>query len=93
MPEGFKQVYREDIDDNLKAKACHYGFHPIDDDRILTGTFKEGALAYQGRKKSQFFDDSFESLIVTEEDDICTYCFCYVNKKIKYSIYRTIMYT
>ena len=53
LPEGFKQVYGEDIDDNLKAKACHYGFHPVDDDGILTGTFKEGALAYQGRKKSR----------------------------------------
>ena len=83
LPKGFKQVYGEDIDDNLKAKACHYGFHPIDDDGDLTGTFKEGALAYQGRKQSQFFNDSFESLIVTDEGDICTYCFCYVNKKLK----------
>jgi GNAT superfamily N-acetyltransferase len=82
LPEGFKQVYGEDIDDNLKAKACHYGFHPVDDDGILTGTFKEGALAYQGRKQSQFFKDSFESLIVTDNGDICTYCFCYVNKEL-----------
>ena len=82
LPEGFKQVYGDDIDDNLKAKACHYGFHPVDDDGILTGTFKEGALAYQGRKQSQFFKDSFESLIVTDDGDICTYCFCYVNKEL-----------
>lgn len=82
LPEGFKQVYGDDIDDNLKAKACHYGFHPGDDDGILTGTFKEGALAYQGRKQSQFFKDSFESLIVTDDGDICTYCFCYVNKEL-----------
>lgn len=82
LPEGFKQVYGDDIDDNLKAKACHYGFHPVDDDGILTGTFKEGALAYQGRKNSQFFKDSFESLIVTDDGDICAYCFCYVNKKM-----------
>lgn len=63
----------------MKAKACHYGFHLIDDDGILTGDFKEGKLAYQGRKKSRYYSDSFESLIVTEEGDICTYCFCCVN--------------
>lgn len=50
LPNGYKQVYGENLDDNMKAKACHYGFHPADDDGILTGTFREGALAYQGRK-------------------------------------------
>ena len=82
LPEGYKQIYGDEIDDNLKAKACHNGFHPVDDDGVLTGTFKEGALAYQGRKQSQFFNDSFESLIVTDEGDICAYCFCYVNKNL-----------
>ncbi len=82
LPEGVKQIYGDDIDDNQKAKACHYGFHPVDDDGILTGTFKEGALAYQGRKQSQFFKDSFESLITTDDADICAYCFCYVNKEL-----------
>lgn len=51
LPKGFKQVYGEELDDNMKAKACHYGFHPADDNGILTGTFRERALAYQGRKK------------------------------------------
>ena len=82
LPEGFKQVYGEQLDDNMKAKACHYGFHPADDDGILTGTFREGVLAYQGRKNSRYFNDSFESLIITDDGDICTYCFCYVNKEI-----------
>lgn len=80
LPEGFNQVFGENIEDNIKAKACHYGFHPTDDDGILTGTFKEGALAYQGRKKSVFYKDSFESLIITDDGDICTYCFVYVDK-------------
>lgn len=43
---------------------------------------KEGTLAYQGRKNSQFYNDSFESLIVTTEGDICSYCFCYVDKEM-----------
>ncbi|MDE6292855.1 MAG: GNAT family N-acetyltransferase [Bacilli bacterium] len=80
LPEGFKQVYGNNIDDNMKAKACHYGFHPSDDDGILTGSFREGILAYQSRKNSKFYKDSFESLIVSDEGDICTYCFCYVDK-------------
>lgn len=78
---GFKQIYGELLDDNTKAKACHYGFHPEDDDGILTGSFREGILSYRGRKNSQFFKDSFESLIVTDDGDICSYCFCYVDKK------------
>lgn len=80
LPKGYKQVYGEELDDNMKAKACHYGFHPADDDGILTGAFREGALAYQGRKQSRYYNDSFESLIVTDDGDICTYCFCYVDK-------------
>ena len=80
LPEGFKHVYGEQLDDNMKAKACHYGFNPTDDNGILTGAFREGAFAYQGRKKSRYFKDSFESLIITEDADICSYCFCYVDK-------------
>ncbi len=80
LPKGYRQVYGEELDENMKAKACHYGFHPIDDDGILTGDFREGKLAYEERKKSRYYNDSFESLIVTDEGDICTYCFCYVDK-------------
>lgn len=81
LPKGFKQVYGENLDEHRKSKACHYGFHPMDDDGILTGPFREGILSYQGRKNSKFYNDSFESLIVTDDGDICTYCFCYVNKE------------
>ena len=80
LPNGFKQVYGENIDDKMKATACHYGFHSEEDDDILTGDFKEGFLAYNSRKKSSFFKYSFESLIITDDNDICTYCFCYVDK-------------
>lgn len=83
LPEGFKQTFGIEFDDNSKAKACHYGFKPDDDDGILVGPFREGILAYQGRKKSSFFEDSFESLIITDDNDICTYSFCYVDKNTK----------
>lgn len=31
-------------------------------------------------KNSSFFKDSFESLVVTNDKDICTFSFCYVDK-------------
>lgn len=80
LPEGFYLSFGEEFEDNIKAKACHYGFKPQDDDGILTGPFREGILAYKGRKNSSFFKDSFESLVVTNDKDICTFSFCYVDK-------------
>ena len=81
LPEGYKQVYGEDINEGRKYTACHYGFHPNDDNDDLTTVPREGSLSYQGRKKSQFYKDSFESMIVTDDGDICSYCFCYVDKE------------
>lgn len=81
LPKGFKQVYGENIEDGKKYTACHYGFHPEDDNGDLTSTPKEGSLSYQGRKNSQFFKDSFESMIITDDGDICSYCFCYVDRE------------
>ena len=81
LPKGYKQVYGEEINEGMKSTACHYGFHPDDDNGDLTIAPREGSLSYQGRKKSQFYKDSFESLIVTDDGDICSYCFCYVDKE------------
>ena len=80
VKEGFYLSFGEEFEDNIIAKACHYGFKPQDDDGILTGPFREGILAYKGRKNSSFFKDSFESLVVTNDKDICTFSFCYVDK-------------
>lgn len=82
LPNGFQQIYGHGLDENSKAKACHYGFHPEDDDDILTGKFREGILSYQARKQSRFYKDSFESIVVTGDNDICSYCFCYVNQEL-----------
>ena len=27
IPDGYRQVYGEILDENRKAKTCHYGFH------------------------------------------------------------------
>ena len=82
LPSGFQQIYGHGLDENRKAKACHYGFHPEDDDGILTGKFREDILSYQARKQSRFYKDSFESLVITDDNDICSYCFCYVNHEL-----------
>lgn len=82
LPKGYKQVYGEGINEGMKYTACHYGFHPNDDNGDLTTAPREGSLSYQGRKNSQFYNDSFESMIVTDDGDICSYCFCYVDKEI-----------
>lgn len=81
LPFGFKQVYGDNIPDGRKSVACHYGFHPEFDDGNLDKDGEEGPLSYKGRKNSQFFKDSFESLIITDDGDICSYCFCYVDKE------------
>ena len=80
LPEGYKQVFGEDYPDIVKMRACHYGFHPEEDDDNLYKECAEGDLSYNARKKSQFYSDSFESLIVTDTGDVCAYSFCYVDK-------------
>ena len=80
LPVGFKHTYGTELEDNKKAKACHYGFHPQDDNGSLEGEYKEGKRSYQSRKESLFKNDNFESLIITDTGDICTYSFCYVDK-------------
>ena len=81
LPEGFKQVYGYDYPDIVKMRACHYGFHPTDDDGNLYKEYAEGGKSYHARKQSRYFKDSFESLIVTDDGDVCAYSFCYVDKE------------
>ena len=81
LSEGFKQVYGFDYPDIVKMRACHYGFHPEEDDDDLYKEYAEGEKSYITRKKSKYFKDSFESLIVTDDGDVCAYSFCYVNKE------------
>lgn len=82
LPYGFKQVYGENIKDQKKATACHYGFHSEDDNNNLDELPREGMLSYNSRKNNSIYkNDNFESLIVTDNGDICSYCFCYVNKE------------
>ena len=79
LPEGFKQVWGDGYEDIPKMRACHYGFHPQDDDGNLNQPYPD-ASSYQARKKSKYYKDSFESLTVTDDGDICSYSFCYIDK-------------
>ncbi len=81
LPDGFRQVYGYDYPDIVKMRACHYGFHPADDDGDLYKEYAEGTKSYHTRKQSRYFQDSFESLVVTDSGDICSYSFCYVDKE------------
>lgn len=90
LPDGFKQVFGDDFSDGVKSVACHYGFHPEFDNGNLNIEGTEGPLSYQGRKKSQFYKDSFESLIVTDDGDICSYCFCYVDKETSTAFFEPV---
>jgi N-acetylglutamate synthase-like GNAT family acetyltransferase len=83
LPKGFKQVFGYNYSDGRKGVACHYGFHSEFDDGDLDKEGQEGSLSYQARKQSQFYKDSFESLIVTDDGDICSYSFIYVDKETK----------
>ena len=90
LPEGFKQVFGDNYSDGAKSMACHFGFHPEKDDGNLYKEGEEGPLSYQGRKNSQFYKDSFESMIVTDDGDICSYCFCYVDKIAKTAFFEPV---
>ena len=90
LPVGFKQVFGENYSDGRKSVACHYGFHPEFDNGNLDMDGTEGPLSYQSRKNSQFYKDSFESLIVTDDGDICSYCFCYVDKETSTAFFEPV---
>ena len=67
----------------IKEKLLHatFGFHSEDDDSNLDNPPREGNLSNLSRKNNSVYkNDNFESLIVTDDGDICSYCFCYVNK-------------
>lgn len=69
----------------------HYGFHSEDDDNNLDNLPREGTLPYISRKNNSIYkNDNFESLIVTDDGDICSYCFCYVNKKLSTSFIEPV---
>ena len=84
LPEGFKLLYGDEYTDEVnKWSACHMGFHP----ELENTNFRNDMGAYNSRKKSPMYKDSFECVIIDENtndiNDVCSYCFVYVDKESK----------
>lgn len=84
LPKGYKLVYGDEYtDEDNKWSACNLGFHPD----LEKPDYRNDMGAYNSRKQSSMYKDSFECMVIaensTERNDICSYCFVYVDKKSK----------
>ena len=84
LPEGFKLVYGDEYtDEENKWSACNLGFHPD----LENPNYRNDMKAYNTRKNSSMYKDSFECMIIDENaeeiNDVCSYCFVYVDKESK----------
>ena len=82
LPEGFTLLYGEDYDNEInKWSACSLGFHPDWE----ASDYRANMNPYNARKNSSMYSDSFECIVVDEnaqeENNVCAYCFVYVDKK------------
>lgn len=80
LPNGYKLLYgNEYTDENNKWSACNLGFHPD----LENPNYRNAMKAYNSRKKSSMYKDSFECIIINENadeiNDVCSYCFVYVD--------------
>lgn len=80
LPDGYKLVYGNEYTNEInKWSACNLGFHPD----LENPNYKNDMGAYNSRKKSPMYKDSFECLIIDknskEQNDVCSYCFVYVD--------------
>lgn len=84
LPEGFALLYGEAYDDEEnKWSACSLGFHPDWE----APDYRTNMNPYLARKRSSMYQDSFECIVVDEnaqeKNDVCAYCFVYVDKQTK----------
>jgi len=84
LPDGYKLIYgNEYINEVNKWSACNMGFHPD----LESQDYKNGMSAYESRKQSSMYKDSFECLVIDENcdetNDICSYSFVYVDQESK----------
>ena len=81
LPAGFKLVYGDEYgDEGNKWSALNLGFHP----ELESPDYQNGMSAYESRKKSSLYGDSFECLVIDEntgdKNNVCSYSFVYVDK-------------
>ena len=84
LPCGYRVVYGDEYTDEInKWSACNMGFHP----ELESPDYKNGMNPYNLRKKSSMYNDSFECIVIDEDSEesnnVCSYCFVYVDKKSK----------
>ena len=84
LPIGYKLLYGNEYNNEVnKWSACNLGFHPD----LESPDYKNKMNPYNLRKESPFYKDSFECLVIDENckepNDVCSYCFVYVDKKSK----------
>lgn len=84
LPDGKRLVYGDEytIEEN-KWSACNLDFHPDLEDP----NYRNDMKAYNSRKQSSMYKDSFECLIIDDNSEdkhnVCSYCFVYVDKESK----------
>ena len=91
LPEGFQLRCGEEYDDeNNKWSACSLGFHP----NLEATKYRANMNPYNARKNSAMYPDSFECIVVNEntqeENDVCAYCFVYVDKQTKTALIEPV---
>lgn len=84
LPKGYKLVYGDEYtNEDNKWSACNLGFHPDLEDP----NYRNNMSAYNSRKNSSMYKDSFECMIIdenaNERNDVCSYCFVYIDKESK----------
>ena len=64
LSDGYKLVYGDEYtDEDNKWSACNLGFHPD----LENPNYRNSMTAYNTRKKSSMYKDSFECLIIDEK--------------------------
>ena len=84
LPEGYRLVYGDEYqNEDNKWSACNLGFHP----ELEDPDYHNDLSAYQSRKKSSMYHDSFECMVIDEKskekNNVCSYCFVYVDQDSK----------
>ena len=91
LPEGYTLRYGEDYPDEYrKWEALHLGFHPDHEDT----DYRNSMNPYHSRKNSSLYRDSFECLVIDETvregNDVCAYCFVYVDEQTKTALIEPV---
>lgn len=91
LPKGLQFLYGEEYtNEENKWNALHLGFHPDHE----ASDHENSMHPYLKRKGSSMYQDSFECIVIDEnareENDVCAYCFVYVDKQSKTALIEPV---